>query len=146
MRQYSLNQTELTWFGLDLKPGLATGQSIVEARTSQSWSMKPTGTGRIVRTFNPDHSGTLTLTVDRESGVHQDLIVLQQTDEATQNVVGVAILKDLLGGQINYYKNAYLQSQPDETYGTEGATVTWVLAFESVERVAVTPNANQVGS
>jgi hypothetical protein len=146
MRQYSLNQTEISWFGLDLKPGLATGTSIVEARTAQTWAMKPTGTGRIVRTQNPDKSGTLTLTVDRESGIHQNLIVLQQTDSTAQNVVGVCVLKDLLGGQVNYYKNAFLQSQPDESYGTEGSTVSWVLAFESVERVAITPNQNQVGS
>jgi len=146
MRQYSISQTEINWFGLDLKPGLATGTSIAEARLSQTWSQKSTGTGRVVRTLNPDKSGTLTLTVDRESGVHQNLIVLAQTDEATQGVVGVCVLKDLLGGQTNYYKNAYLQSQPDESYGTEGTTVAWVLMFESVERVAITPAQNQVGA
>lgn len=145
MRQYSIDHVEVNFFGIDLKPGLAQGTSITEARTSPSWTQKPTGTGKVVRVYNPDRSGTLSIVVDQESAVHQRLRSLSLTDRASRNVVGVLTVKDTTSGESFFYTNAYISTDPDETRGTDSATFTWVFNFEDVEHTVAIDN-NIVGS
>lgn len=145
MRQYSIERCEVNFFGIDLKPGLAQGTSITEARTSPSWTQKPTGTGKVVRVYNPDRSGTLSIVVDQESAVHQQLRSLSLTDRASRNVVGVLTVKDTTSGESFFYTNAYISTDPDETRGTDSATFTWVFNFEDVEHTVAIDN-NIVGS
>lgn len=145
MRQYSIDHVEVNFFGIDLKPGLAQGTSITEARTSPSWTQKPTGTGKVVRVYNPDRSGTLSIVVDQESAVHQQLRSLSLTDRASRNVVGVLTVKDTTSGESFFYTNAYISTDPDETRGTDSATFTWVFNFEDVEHTVAIDN-NIVGS
>ena len=148
MRQYGIDRVELSWFGLDLKPGLAQGSSITEARTVPSWTTKPTGNGRVVRVYNPDKSGTVSILVDQESEVHKQLRALAQTDAVSRNVVGPMVLRDLNSGEVFYYQNAFITTEPDEIRGTESQTFTWVFAFERVEHVSTpaTFNQNLVGN
>lgn len=145
MRQYSIDHVEVSWFGLDLKPGLATGTSITEARTAPGWSNKPTGQGKVVRVYNPDRSGTLSVVVDQESQTHQDLRALALTDRQSRNVVGPLVVHDTTSGEFFYYKNSYISAEPDETRGTESATFTWVFNFEEVEHAPATVS-NVVGN
>jgi hypothetical protein len=73
MRQYSIDQVELTWQGLNFKPGLAQGTTVTEARNAPSFTVKPTGQGKAVRVYNPDRTGTVAVIVDQESQLHQSL-------------------------------------------------------------------------
>lgn len=145
MRQYSIDKVELTWAGLDFKKGLAAGTAITEAQTSQRWAVKPTGTGSIVRAFNPDKSGTLSVIVDQESLLHQQLKLLLKADELNRNVVFPGRLFDGSSQETMNYKNMFMLTRPDETRGTESATFTWVFGFESIEDQPNVSNANAVG-
>lgn len=146
MRQYSIDRVEVNWFGLDFKEGLAQGTSITEARTSPSWSNKATGMGRVVRVYNPDRSGTVSIVVDQESALHQNLGILAAADRLSRNVVGPLVVTDTSSGQVFYYNNAYISTEPDETRGTESATFTWVFNFETVQHVSTNTSQNVIGS
>lgn len=145
MRQYSVDHVEVNFFGVDIKPGLAQGTSITEARNAPSWSQKPTGQGKVVRVYNPDRSGTLSVVVDQESSVHQALRALSLADRVSRNVVGVLTVKDTTSGETFFYKNAYIMTDPDETRGTDSATFTWVFNFEDVEHT-VSIDQNIIGA
>lgn len=145
MRQYAIDKVELSWQGLDLKPGLAAGTSVTEARNAPTWTNKPTGQGRVVRVYNPDRSGTISIVVDQESSVHQDLRSLAQTDRISRNIVGTLMLHDTTSGEIMFFKNSYISTEPDETRGTDSATFTWVFNFEDYEKT-ISIDQNIVGA
>jgi hypothetical protein len=145
MRQYSIDFVEINFFGVDLKPGLAQGSSITEARNAPSWTQKPTGQGRVVRVYNPDRSGTLSVVLDQESAQHQSLRALAATDRVSRNIVGVLTVKDTTSGETFFYRNAYIMTEPDEARGTESGTFTWVFNFEGVEHT-ISINQNVVGA
>lgn len=130
MRQYSIDKVELTWAALDLKEGIAQGTSISETRTSPSWTQKPTGTGKVVRVFNPDVSGTVTVVVDQESKVHQQLLAIAIADAETRSQVFPMIMIDNSTAEMFIYQNAYIMTDPDESRGTESATFSWAFYFE----------------
>ncbi len=148
MRQYSIDGVELAWSGLDFKEGLAAGTSITEARTSPSWSMKATGQGKVVRVYNPDRTGTLSVVVDQESQLHQSLLDIAKADRnpSTRNQVKNMTLTDTSSGEVINWVNSFITTDPDLTRGTESATFTWVFGFESVEKTTVDPLTNLVGS
>lgn len=148
MRQYSIDQVELAWMGLDFKEGLAQGSSITEARTSPSWTMKPTGQGKAVRVYNPDRTGTVSIVVDQESQLHQSLKGISQADNvaATRSQVAGMTMTDTSSGEVVNFTNAFISTEPDMTRATESATFTWVFAFESRNSPEVANLSNLVGS
>lgn len=146
MRQYSIDRVELAWAALDFKEGLAQGSSITEARASQSWLMKPTGMGRIVRVFNPDKSGTLSVVVDQESKLHQQLRTIAIADALTRDKVFTGTLIDNSTTEAWTYLNMFILTEPDETRGTESATFTWMFGFERVDKVPALGDVNVVGN
>lgn len=144
-RQYSFDRVQASWATLDIKEGAAAGSNLQEARTSPNWSMKPTGTGGIVRVYNPDKSGTLTVTVDLESKLHQQLLGIAQLDEVNRNQVFPFVVTDDSSGQITTYVNAFLLGTPDESRGTEAGTVAWVWGYERKQPIPSSGTANLVG-
>jgi len=146
MRQYGIDQVELAWYGLDLKEGIAQGTSVAEARSTAPWSMKPSGTGGVVRVWNPDESGTLTITVDQESKLHQQLWTLHQADKLLRNVVAPLMMTDNASGEIFSYTNAFILNTPDESRGTESATFAWTFGYERKVKIAPAGDSNIVGS
>jgi hypothetical protein len=144
VRQYSIDRVEVSWAGLDLTEGIAAGTSIVEARTSPSFSIKPTGYGKVVRVFNPDRSGQITITMDQESQIHQALRGIAILDALSRGSVFPLIIHDASTGETFQYTNAFLMTEPDESRGTESATFPWVWMFERVDKVPQPGNANVV--
>ena len=141
MRQYSIDHVEANWFGLSLKEGYAVGSAITEARTTPSWTNKPTGQGKVVRVYNPDRSGTISFLIDQESQTQANLTALAITDRVSRNVVGTMVVWDTTSGDIFYYKNAYIATDPDMVRATDSSVFTWVFNFESVEHVPPTAAA-----
>ena len=146
MRQYSIDQVEATWAGLDLKTGIAEGTSIVPARNAPTYTQKPTGNGRLIRVRNPDRSGTITITVDQTSKLHQELLAVALADRALGNVVKTLQVTDNTTGATHTYINAFITTDPDQAFGTEAATYPWVFGFESMEGVPQVGDAKLVGS
>jgi hypothetical protein len=147
MRQYSIDQVEVSWQGLSFKEGLATGTSITEARNAPSYTQKVNGAvPRVVRIYNPDRSGTMTIVVDQESRLHQELRALAALDVVARNVVGPMTVRDNSNDETLVYQNCYITSDPNETRGTDSATFEWVFAFENFVKTPSLNNANVVGN
>ena len=145
-RNYSIDQVQLNWFGLDLKPGLAAGSSITESRNASSFTFTPDGVGGGTRTYDPNRSGSVAVLIDQTSQVHKDLMVLAQVDRATRAVVGVMTLKDDSSDETVYFKNAYIMADPPTVRGTASGTFTWTFHFETSEYQGGKASANVVGS
>lgn len=148
MRQYSIDNIELSWLGLDFKQGLAAGTSVQEARSVPSWSMKPAGAvPKITRVYDPNRSGTVTITVDQESQLYQDLLAIANADSnpSTRTQVGNMVLTDNSSSERITWKNAFIQSIPDRSRAVESATFAWVFGFEDFEHEAVETLTNVVG-
>ena len=147
MRQYSIDKQEIGWLGLDLKAGLAVGTSLAEAIASPAFAQKQTAMGRVVRNHVPGSSGTVSLTVDRETQLLQDLIAISNADRDPNQRDKVAdmVRKDTESGAEVRYTNAYIVTIPDDTLGTELATVTVVWAFEARKMLPAQPSQNIVG-
>jgi hypothetical protein len=149
MRQYSADAVENTWLGLDFKEGLAAGSFITEARNAPTWTQKPAGAvPKVTRVYNPDRSGTVTITVDQESQLHQSLkgIANAERDPGTRDKVGDMVLKDTSSGEEVTWVNAYITTKPDLVRGNESQTFAWVFAFEDFRDAEIDPLANQVGN
>jgi len=147
MRQYSIDQVEVSWQGLSFKEGLAAGTSITEARNAPSFTQKVNGAvSRVVRVFNPDKSGTITIVVDQESNLHQQLRALAAADEISRAIVGPMTVRDNSNDETLVYTNCYISTQPNETRGTDSATFEWVFNFESFAKAPALGNANSVGN
>ena len=98
-----------------------------------------------MRVFNPDRSGTLTITMDQESKVLQTLRFLAITDALAKATVAPLIIHDGSTGETWQYTNAFIMTEPDESRGTESATFPWVWGFERVDKVPRQDNQNIVG-
>lgn len=147
MRQYSIDTVEVAWLGLDFKEGLAEGSSLTEARTTPSFSQKMSAAGKGRRVYNPDRSGTMSVLVDQESQLHNQLHAIARADRnpATRNKVGEFLMTDIASGEVFTYKNAYIMTDPDTVRGTESAVFTWVFNFESSAPAPEATLENTVG-
>lgn len=136
MRNYSSDRVQMSWqpipgLVMDLREGIARGSFITEAKTSPRFTKKVTGTGKVVRVYDPDKSGTVTLTVDQESKLHQELVAIVIADDLTRNHVGPLVMTDGNTGETIVYKNAFIENEPDEVRALESQTFAWVFGFEA---------------
>ena len=150
MRQFSSDLIEATWavIGLapvDLKPGLATGTYIQPVRDVPSWTKKPNGVGGIVRLFNPNRSGSLTLLIDAESRTHQELITIANLDLVTRSLTGPLVTRDGNTREVTIYNKAYIATIPDIPKGVSGAVIPWRFEYESSLQQPFGFNENVVG-
>jgi hypothetical protein len=149
MRQYSADQVDITWKGLDFREGLATGTFITETRNAPSWTMKPQGPGgKMIRVYNPNRSGAVSVVIDQESKLHRQLRTIAKADRnpATRNQVAAMIMADASSKDRTTYKNAYIVTDPDESRGIESGTFTWSFHFETIERDDNEDPSNLVGA
>jgi len=145
-RQYSPASLEAAWQGIDLKAGWAQATFMQETRTTPSWAQKATLNGSAIRTYNADRTSTLSMVIVRESIQFSQLMEAAARDRADLNVVGPLVVLDPISGRTLTYKNAYLITDPDEPFDVAASDITFVWAFESVNKADPTPNANVVGS
>lgn len=147
MRQYSIDNVEVGWLGLDFKEGLAQGTSITVTKTTVAFTQKPRGIGGTTRVYNPDRSGTVTFLIDQESQLHQSLKGLANSERTPsgRDKVGEMAIRDLTSGEILKLKNAFITAIPDYVRGTESQVFSWVFGFEDFEDEEVTTLSNVVG-
>jgi len=145
MKQYSLDQCELAWQDLDFKEGIVAGTPIQEARTAPRWAKKTSGRGELIRSKNPDDSGTVSIVVNQTSKLHQQLYTLAEQDDVNLDIVGAMVLTDNTSGEQITWKNAFIETLADEARATEESEFTWVFGFE--ERTTKTSvDQNLVGN
>ncbi len=145
MRQYSSDKVLIDWNGIDFGEGLAAGTFIQEARNTQGWTLKMGARSRGTRVYNSDRSGTLTLTLDMESELHQTLKAVHSADRVSRDKVAPLTMNDESSGEKIVYKNAFIATEPDDARGTESGTVAWLFLYEDKETTSPDPLTNTVG-
>ncbi len=146
MRAYSPDRITLTWYGLNLTPGLAQGAFVSVTRNAPTWTQKPDGVGGVVRMFNPDLSGEVAVLIDQESGVNQALVALATADRLIRSAVGPLVLIDNTVREIITFSSAYISTIPDPQRGTASTILSWIFNFETVIQLPLDQNANRVGT
>ena len=117
-----------SWAGIDVKASLDSGMPITKTRTTTNFTMKPTGTGNIVRIKQTDQSGMLTCTIDYSSPAHTLLM-----EQLLLETVAPFVLYDGTTARRWYFINSFLVGEPDLTIGIDTAPFAWQWAFESAD-------------
>lgn len=146
MRQHNADRCDLTWAAIDLKEGIPKGAFLTPTRVGPTWTQMETGTGKVVRSFQPGTSGTLIVPVIQQSVTQKKLYDIAKLDVLTRIQVYPLILTDNTSKKIITYTNAYLQTIPDEPYAFEPGVFNWVWGYEEVSTEYPDPNQNVVGS
>lgn len=156
MREHNTDKVQLSWSPLvpipgvgnvlDLKPGVADGDYFAETKGASRYTVKPTGTGKLVRIKSPQKHGMVTITMDRESEEHNTLLAIVLADDLAANLVGPLVKFDGMTGRTTIYKNAFIQTEPDEVSGTGSGTYGWVFGYEQRIVSPGPPNSNVVGA
>jgi hypothetical protein len=146
MRQYSVDQVEVSWFGLDLTPGFAQGAFFQPTRNAPTWTQKPDGHGGVVQLYNPDRSGFITFLIDAESKVHQQLTTLANVDLVTRAIAGPIVVRDLSTNALEFYNRARIQTEPDTPKAVGPTTIPWVFLFETTIKQSFDFDGNVVGA
>jgi len=147
MEQYSIDDVELSWASINLKGGAPQGSFVQESKSAPRYTKKGTGTGRIIRIYNPDRSGSLTINLEQTSATHKALKAVMRLDDLGVPQVFPLVMKDTRSGEKFIYTNAYIEAAPDEGRGTEAATYPWTFGYERKEEAPLTNlNGNVVGT
>lgn len=151
MRQHSADLIEAAWAPLgrpsiDFKEGLARGTFIMPVRNVKTWTQRPNGVGGVLHLYTADRSGTLTLLIDIESAVHQQLVTLANLDVALRSIVGPLVIRDANTKEVSFYNKARIETEPDTPKGTAAGVVPWRFLFETYLRQSLTTTANVVGN
>jgi len=147
MRQYSADQVSVAWlFSGDLSRGLAAGSFIQEQRDNDTWKFKPDGVGGIIRMFNKNRSGNLTLLLDRESQEHQILQTIHNADRVLQLFVGPLTVTNENTKEYSLFNQASIVVDPPLQLGVGPSVVAWNFKFQSMITQSFGFNNNVVGS
>ena len=151
MRQYSADLIECTWAPLglpvvDFKDGFAQGTFIQPTRNAPTWTQRPNGVGGIVRLFNPDRSGFITMLIDMESKLQQELVTLGNADVLTRSLTGPIVIRDGNTKELAFYNKAYIATIPDIPKGISSGIVPWRFNFETFLQQPFGFNENVVGN
>lgn len=146
MREYAVDNVKVSFFGLDLSPGLAEGTSIQEGPVPQAFRIKPNGMGGIVYTAHPDRSGTMSVQIVSSSKVHSQLLALYNADLLLKSVVGVLLITDKTNGEVAVYSKSRILGRPSLQKGTQLTIYSWIFGFERSLVQSFDPNRNVVGA
>jgi hypothetical protein len=145
-RNYDIDKVSLSWLGIDLTEGLSEGTSIQEAKANPRWTLVMGAKGRGTRVANKKRNGSLTLTIDQSSQLHNTLLAIVNADDLSADKVGDCVLRDRSSGEEIIYHNAFFEDAPDESRGESLGQVPWVMLYERKETKPPTKLLNVVGT
>jgi len=148
VNNYSIDNIDLVWLGVDLTDGLAQGTSVSETEGAGGWTNKSNAKGtNVVRVFNPEAMGTVSITIDQESLTHQQLLAIYNEDvkPGVRNKVGVLLLRDHSSGEEVQWKNAHLMKRPNVTRAVEAGTFVWVFSYQQKDQKPLKTLSSVVG-
>lgn len=148
MRQYSPDTVNIAWLGIpDWEEGLATGVNIRETRTvPRNFRYKADGYGGAVALYDPNLTGALVITFDRESAQHAILVTLANADLASHSIVSPMLITDRSTRNVQLYNATKLAGQTAYVSGSSSSVVPWVFIFAQAVSQIFGVNHNLVGS
>lgn len=144
MRQYSIDQVNVAWFGVDFAEGLAPGSTIVDTPANPAFTNNETrARGGTTSTHNPAKSGTITMLIAQTSKCYQQLLTIHKADRDPnqRNKVEPMKIKDSSSNYVVNYKNTRLTTRPGLGRGTAEAAVSFVFSYEMYDDQ---PNENNL--
>jgi hypothetical protein len=149
IHNHSADTVESAWIIGDLTPGFANGNFLTETEGAGGWTQKQNAHGtHTIRTFVPEKGGSLTLLVDAETLVHQQLLAVYNLDSkpATRSQVGNFVMKDTALGEVIRWVNAYIAKRPNVVKGSESQVYSYVFNYERKEQETLNTLSNVVGN
>ncbi len=145
-RQYSSDEVEIGWQGLDFKEGLAQDTFITEARNVDTWERKAQANGATIDGINLDRSGVLTVLVDQESALSKQLRALYLQDIKTRSIVGPLRMVDTSSSETFVFVNARIKSDANTVRGTTTGVESWVFMYSKKTPFVANVDANVIGA
>jgi hypothetical protein len=149
-RQYGFDEVEASWTtpsgSLDLKEGITQDGGLEESQAAQAWSLRADGQGNGLYTKLLDDTGTLTVTVEQESGLNQKLLVRYNMDRTLGNQVGPIVVTDNSNGDVYVYTNARIMGRPNVVRGVSATTAQWVFGYTKCTPQPGDPTTNVIGA
>ena len=142
-RSYSVEEVKFAWNALPFDEGVAEGTRIQINPNAPRKSKKVTGNGKIVIVTNPDRSGTIVITVDNESQLHQLLLALY---ESPASPVLPSVLVNNNTGRVSSFSNTFIEAKSPEQFASEASTSQWTFGFERETTLANPTDQNVVGT
>ena len=146
MRQYSADRVSVTFFGLDLTPGLAVGSFVRVERDVVAFRAISDGLGDVVRVFSPDRSASVTLSIDAESRTHQELITLANADRFARGIVGPLVITDANTAELIALDQAFIEDLPNVEKSSSAAVLSWVFRGRLALQQSVDFDRNRIGA
>jgi hypothetical protein len=148
VRQYSPDEVHISWLLIpDWAEGLAIGVNIREERqVSRNFAYKPDGYGGVVPMFDPNLSGALVITFDRESAQHARLSTFANLDLATHAIQSPMLITDRSTRGAQLYNSCRLAGPLPYVNGSAATTSAWVFIFAQSISQVFGFNHNVIGS
>lgn len=146
MRQYSADRVSVTFFGLDLTPGLAAGTFVRVDRETAAFRLVSDGLGDVVRVFSPDRAASVTVSIDAESRTHQELITLANADRVARGVVGPLLITDANTAEVIALDQAFIEDLPTVEKSSTAAVAPWVFRGRLALQQAFSLDHNRIGA
>ena len=133
LKEYDPGKVVVTWNGLTLSDGVATGTFITHAQTTANSTLSMNGDGGGTRVKSRDLSGSITLTLAQTSDVNQKLTELYESENLQSdpaNVVSDLTVEDFSSdGSELVAEKAHIAAVANFERSTDGLTTQWI--FES---------------
>lgn len=128
MKQYNPKKVSISVRGFQIT-GFAEG-TFVSIKKAQDRFKKKVGTdGEVVRSLVADESGEIEITLMHTSASNNILDAISREDRLLQTGVFPVQIKDISGTTIFTCAQAWIQKDPDQEFGDDAGSRTWVLAF-----------------
>ncbi len=126
VRTYNLADVILTLGGIPIEGG-SDGDKIAIAPTGDDWTMQVGTDGEVVRSFQNNLSGRVTVTLIYGAPSNAFLSDTAKGDRETGTGVLTLSVADTRGNSLMSAESAWIMKRPEVTYGRDAGSVEWAL-------------------
>lgn len=141
--QYSLDEVEIAWLGLNITEGLTEGDDSITLTPGDEsgWTQVPNGVGGVVQVLRPGSEGEVTFNVSRGHPLHLRLMAIHQEDLRLRNQVGTMTITHP-SGLSQELQLCRIAQYPEDNYGTTAGTAAWRFIFGHLRPTIPTEQQN----
>jgi len=129
LKEYDPKEVIITWDGVNLHDGIASGTFVTVARTNRTFSHNVGGDGGATRVRSNDRSAAVTVTLRVGSDTNNALASRAADEELDPPVPHVAalLIQDFSGTTLHSSPQAYLDGPTNDEFATEEGNREWTL-------------------
>lgn len=139
LRQYDPMQVVGTWAttsplgSIDITDGVIDGGTFAAvASDNRRWVRENDRAGNSTRVKVNNKGGAVTISIAASSPTNRRLSLAAELDDATENVVGALVIRDLNGGTVIEADGAFLEGIPDPSFGNTRGQRDWVFQCATI--------------